>query len=96
MHFQGRRLYFFFFFFFFFFFCFPSEKGSTVKRKNLHLEQILSFYSRSLAKGDPCPKGHSLQESKQEVTKVDSLVKMADNNPHISSLPKHKTSMKIK
>ena len=44
-------------------FYFSSEKGSILKEKNLLLEQI------------PFQKGLPVQESKQEITKVVSLVK---------------------
>ena len=53
-------------------------KGDYSKRKER--EQILSFQS-----GPPFQKGLGVQESRQEVTKVVSLVKMAENLPFIKS-----------
>ena len=51
-------------------FLLPTEKGSTLKGKNL----LLSFQST------PFLKGLGGQDSKQEVTKVVSLVKNSRNS----------------
>ena len=49
----------------------PCEKGSSLKRKNLPSFGANSFRSEEI----PFQKGFRLQKSKQEVTKVVSLVK---------------------
>ena len=61
-------------------YCLPSEKGSTLKGKKMpHWEQILSFWSIFFFQ-----RGLGAQKSKQELTKVVSLVKMAEKSSGVS------------
>ena len=53
-----------------------SEQESTLKGRNLLPMGANSF----LLEKTPFQKGSSVQESKQEVTEVISLAKMAENN----------------
>ena len=55
------------------FFFIPSEKGSILKRMNLLPSKFFLF------RIDPFTLGFFVQESKQEVTKSISLVKVVDN-----------------
>ena len=64
-------------------FCLPPEKGSNLKGKNLLPLGANSF----LLKLIPFQKGSNMLESKQEVTEVDSLVKIAENLSSVFSSP---------
>ena len=64
-------------------FCLPPEKGSSLKGKNLLPMGANSF----LLKLTPFQKGCNVLESKQEVTEVVSLVKIAENLSNVFSSP---------
>ena len=72
-------------------FCLPSEKGSTLKEKNLIPQAANSF----LLVHTHFSKRLGVRKVKQEVKKVVSLAKMAENLPSVCS-PLNKKQKKKK
>ena len=61
--------------------CFPSEKGSSLKGKTLLPRGANSFFLEKI----PFQKWLGVQESKQEVSKIVSLVKRGQKLPSVLS-----------